>query len=96
MKESALERKVVAYCRKNALLCYKFVSPGNRGVPDRLIVAKGKVLFLELKKKGKKPSPLQEHEMMLLRGQGVSATDADSFSEARWIIDRIFGLETEV
>jgi len=39
---------------------YKFVSPGNAGVPDRLVcLPGGKVLFVELKGTGRKSTPLQ-------------------------------------
>ncbi|MDO3680415.1 VRR-NUC domain-containing protein [Paenibacillus ehimensis] len=38
----------------------KWVSPGNSGVPDRIVILPGnKILFVELKAPGKKPEPLQ-------------------------------------
>lgn len=33
-------------------LCMKFVSPGRRGVPDRIILIDGKTFFVELKRPG--------------------------------------------
>jgi len=63
MKESDIERKVAAYCKKNGLLTYKFVSPSSRGVPDRIIMGRDRILFLELKQPNKKPTALQEHEI---------------------------------
>ena len=50
-----IERDVEAKIRDYAKACggkaYKFVSPGNRGVPDRICVFPGaKILFVELKR----------------------------------------------
>lgn len=40
--------------------CLKFVSPGNAGVPDRIVLLpNGKMQFVELKAPGEKPRPLQ-------------------------------------
>jgi hypothetical protein len=57
---------------------YKWVSPGNRGVPDRIIVLpKGYVLFIELKAPGKKSSAQQTKKQKELRnlGQYVDVID---------------------
>lgn len=58
---------------------YKFVSPGNSGVPDRIIfLPGGRIYFAELKTKTGRPSALQKlqrrrfkelgHEVYLLYG----------------------------
>ena len=40
---------------------YKFVSPGNTGVPDRLVcLPGGRIAFVELKAPGRKPTDLQQ------------------------------------
>lgn len=58
---------------------YKFVSPGNAGVPDRLVcLPGGRVLFAELKAPGKKPTPLQEKQMNYLAALGFSVWVVDS------------------
>ena len=50
MKESAIEEKLVKGIKELGGLAYKFVSPGNIGVPDRMIILPGgKVFFVELK-----------------------------------------------
>ena len=81
--EKSLEQKVVKYAKAQGCLCYKFTSPGNRGVPDRIIIGPtGKVLFLELKAPGKKPTPLQFYTMQKLSEQGCSAKWTDCYVEA--------------
>ena len=59
-EEKKLEQKLVKAVRDIGGLALKFVSPGCDGVPDRLIlIAYGKVAFVEVKAKGKKPRPIQ-------------------------------------
>lgn len=71
MKERDLERKFRDAVKASGGRAYKFVSPGNDGVPDRLVVLPGgHVGFVELKQKGKRPSGLQKQQMGILRDMG--------------------------
>ena len=50
MRESDIERRLVQGVKKLDGRAYKFVSPGNIGVPDRLVgLPGGVVLFVEEK-----------------------------------------------
>jgi len=87
MTESQLERKIGLFCTSKGLLYYKFSSPGRRGVPDRMIVGPGqKVMFLEIKAPGKKPTKLQLHEIGKLQDDGFVAEWVDDFFEAMELI----------
>lgn len=90
MKESELERKVVKHCKERGILCYKFSSPSHRGVPDRTLIRAGRILFLELKAIGNRPTALQLHELAKLREQGMTATWCDNYETAVQIIDDHF------
>lgn len=92
MLESTIEKKVVAYCNKRGLLTYKFVSPNNRGVPDRIIMGHSSILFLELKAPGQKPTLLQEREHRRIGATGHYVLTADSYDAAVGYIDTFFGL----
>jgi hypothetical protein len=92
MLEKQLEAKIVKYCKAHDILCYKFTSPAHRGVPDRLLIKGGKVLFLEIKKKGCLPTTLQTHEICRLRDHGVPATWTDSYEDAVENISSYFGV----
>jgi hypothetical protein len=86
--EKSIEAAVTKYAKAQGCLCYKFVSPSNRGVPDRIIIGPtGKVLFLELKAPGKVPTPLQIHVITQLRDNGANADWADSAELAKDLID---------
>jgi Holliday junction resolvase len=90
MRESALEAKIVKYCRENGILTYKFSSPSHRGVPDRIMMKKSKVLFMEVKASGKKPTALQFHEMGKIQQSGLYAVWVDDYRQAVLYLDYLF------
>ncbi len=53
--------------------CLKFTSPGRRGVPDRIILLNGTVIFVETKAPNGLLKPWQRrcHEMLRANGQRV-------------------------
>jgi len=66
---------------------YKFVSPGNAGVPDRVVcLPGGQVLFVELKAPGKKPTPLQNAEQSKLKKLGCQVYTLDCKDEVNAFI----------
>ena len=78
MLESKIEKKLVSVVRKHGGRCLKFVSPGNAGVPDRIVMMPhGKIYFVELKAPGEKPRPLQIaiHEEFAAMGFKVEVID---------------------
>lgn len=62
----------------------KFVSPGNTGVPDRMVLGpEGFVAFVEFKQPGKYPTPKQEWWIKKLRDMGhVAFWSCDAVSAA--------------
>jgi hypothetical protein len=60
MLESYIERRLVEYVKSLGGLCIKLDAQSYSGIPDRMIILPHKILFVELKQKGKKPRPLQE------------------------------------
>ncbi len=62
MKESTLEKYLVKEISKLNGLCLKWVAPGTRGVPDRIIIMpEGKTYFVEMKQEKGKLHPLQKY-----------------------------------
>lgn len=74
---------------------YKFVSPGNTGVPDRMICLPGKkVVFVELKSEGKHSTPKQNQQQNKLRTLGFTVY-ADIDTKAK--VNRLIGeLKNEI
>lgn len=72
MKESAIEAKLVKGIREMGGLCYKFTSPGNPGVPDRIIILPGgQVIFAELKTEIGRLSSIQRWQTSELKNRGA-------------------------
>ena len=79
MRERDIEAYLVAGCRHVGALCYKWTSPGRVGVPDRICVfPSGRIVFVELKAPGRKPSPAQLREHARLREYKQTVVVVDS------------------
>jgi hypothetical protein len=78
MRESVIEMALTKQVKQMGGKALKFISPGNTGMPDRLVLLpKGKVGFVEVKAPGKAPRPLQlaRHEMLKNLGFQVHVLD---------------------
>lgn len=72
MLESEIEKILKREIRKAGGEAYKFVSPGNAGVPDRILVLPGgRVIFAELKSSTGKPTRLQSFQINRLTKLGA-------------------------
>lgn len=97
MLEKELERKFVNILRKRGCIVYKFVSPGNAGVPDRLVITPdGKVHFAELKQRGKKMRPLQVMQAMRLAKNHVKVHLVDSMEAIQTFIEGVLHSESDI
>ena len=90
MRESLIERKLVAEVKKRGGLAVKFVSPGLDGVPDRLVLFPGgKLAFVELKAHGKTMRPLQEKRARQLTALGFQVYCVDNKEKIGGVLDEI-------
>lgn len=73
MKESQIERKLVKKVREAGGVAYKFVSPGQTGVPDRIVILPGgDIYFVELKTRTGRLSKVQEKQIERLKKLGCN------------------------
>lgn len=80
--ESEIEQNVVKWARKKGFLTPK-VRFAENGWPDRLFISpKGHTIFIEMKRPGEVPDPLQEYRMVELRKRGIPAFWCDTYLEA--------------
>lgn len=77
--ENSVERYLVKITKQNKGYCYKWVSPGTAGVPDRILLLPGaRVYLVECKDQGKKPSPVQKYIHKILKAIGFHVYVIDS------------------
>lgn len=75
-RKTMLEKEVEQYFCKAVKMRLsgwplKFISPGQNGMPDRIVLLPGgKIYFVELKAPGKKARKLQEHVHQKLHALG--------------------------
>lgn len=93
--EGEIESYLVNQSEKRGILCYKFVSPGNRGVPDRILIGNGKTVFVELKAPGEEPRPLQEYVIKKMKKAGADVRVADTKELVNVILDDIMKKKKE-
>ena len=71
MRESEIEKILTAEVKKLGGRAYKWVSPGNDGVPDRIVILPGRApVFAELKSDTGRLSALQSVQIRRLQELG--------------------------
>lgn len=83
LRESDIERTCSILAKALGWLTYKFVSPSNRGVPDRIFIKDGRIVFVEFKVPYKKPTKLQESVIAKMRAAGCEVHVCDSVEKFR-------------
>lgn len=93
MRENVIEAYLRDQVKALGGKAYKFVSPGNAGVPDRLVLLPGgKVVFVELKATGKKPTALQESQQRKIRNLNFDVFTLDSKAGVDKLIESCRGM----
>lgn len=84
MLERDVERALVQRVKALGGTCEKFTSPTKRSVPDRIVTLPGgKIIFVEVKAPGKKPTELQQRDHERRRAMGCDVRVIDSMEDAR-------------
>lgn len=79
LDESKVDKYLARIVSREGGQSLKFVSPGMAGVPDRIVILPGGVLwFVELKAPHKKPRALQRFVMRRLRKLGCQVVIIDN------------------
>ena len=88
MRERDIEQYFIRRVREHGGLQYKFVSPGHRGVPDRIVIFEGRVFMVELKAPGKTVRPEQEREHARLNRHGQATWVISTKEEVDYFLKR--------
>ena len=90
MREKTIEQKLVQAVRAMGGIAPKLTSPGFDGMPDRLVLLpKGRIAFVEVKRHGEKPRPLQEARHGVLRRLGFKVYVLDDGEQIGGILNEI-------
>lgn len=89
--EKVVETKLKKEIEKRGGEFFKFVSPGNKGVPDRIaILPEGHVYFIELKRpKGGRLAPLQKYQQKRLESLGVKVKNIKNNDEIKAFLEEV-------
>lgn len=87
MLESEIEKGVTAYAISKGWLAYKWVSPGHRGVPDRLYFKNGGIKIVEFKSAGKKPTVMQKLVHQKLEKENFKVDVIDDLCQGKKLFD---------
>lgn len=89
--EKDIEKKVRLRVEDLGGIMYKFVSPGNRGVPDRIVLLPDACFgLIEFKRLGRVPDPLQEWQIKRIRKLGFQVGEIDNVDDGYKFINGLF------
>lgn len=90
MREAEVEQKLREATKQAGGRAYKFTSPGNSGVPDRLVVLPGgHIGFVEVKRPGERPRALQKRQMEQLTALGCYTVVVDHPDQIQTVLESI-------
>lgn len=85
--EKDIEKRLVREVKKLGGLCLKWVSPGNSGVPDRIVLMPGgKAIFVELKRPGGREGALQRYWKATLEALGFGCHTIYDYTEMQEMV----------
>lgn len=90
MKESAIEARLVRMVRERGGLCYKFVSPGNPGVPDRIVITPdGRTIYVELKTEIGRLANIQRWQLDEMRKRGADVRVLHGLDQVKAFVEEV-------
>lgn len=81
MKEADIQEKVTEEARLLSMIPIRINVTGHKGWPDYGYGYKGRMCFVEFKKPGEKPEPLQKYVHSILRESGFTVLVVDRIDE---------------
>ena len=81
---------MVRAVRSRGGLCYKWVSPGTTGVPDRIVILPdGRTIYVELKTEAGRLSEIQKHIHAELRKRGADVRTLYGLDQVKAFIEEV-------
>ncbi len=90
MREQEIEQKLRQAVKEMGGRAYKFISPGNVGVPDRIVIMPGgRIYFVELKTASGRLTPIQQSQLVYLKNLGQDVRVLYGLSDVESFIDEL-------
>lgn len=91
MLEKEIEERLVKEVEKRGGLCFKFVSPSNPGVPDRIVITPaGRIVFVELKATWGRLANIQKWQTGRMRKLGADVRVVKGLEQMQAFIREVF------
>ena len=88
ISEAQIEKKETEHAKRAGWLSYKWVSPSQRWVPDRLYFKNGQVKMIEFKAPGQFPTKGQAIIHKMLRSEGCTVHVIDTVEKGVALFER--------
>lgn len=89
--EGIVENYLIKQTEQHGCLCYKFVSPSNKGVPDRIVITPdGITHYVELKSENGSLSPIQKKTILTFQEQNASVFVIDTRKGVNLFLEYVF------
>lgn len=92
MTEAQIEKKLGEMVKERGGLYYKFTSPGNPGVPDRIVITPdGKTIYIELKTTVGSLQRIQRWQIAEMKKRNADVRVIKGLDAAKEFIGEVFG-----
>ena len=90
--EARVEKLLCDLVQEHGGLAFKWVSPDNPGVPDRIVITpEGRIIFVELKTEIGRLANIQKWQHSRLLEHGVEVRTLKGLGEVKAFIKEVFG-----
>lgn len=89
MRERDIEKRLVREIRAMGGEAFKWVSPGNDGVPDRIVMLPGLIIFVELKTDRGRLAGVQRVQIRRIQRWGQEVVVVQGMDELDQFLERM-------
>lgn len=89
MLEKDIEKRLRLGIKSLGGKAYKFSSPGNNGVPDRIVLIRGRSFFVELKRPGQDLNPRQRAVRKDFKKLGFEVYKLDTIDDVDKFLEEV-------
>lgn len=86
VREVAIEKPSCEFAVRRGWMVVKLMLCNIDSMPDRLLMRKGRVIFIEFKAPGEDPTPKQAKRHREIRAQGIEVFVIDNLEDAQVVL----------